>query len=50
MGCPWTAHCWVSGLFKSVPGLCEMGLKCPCVLVCIGPENGRELWVHKVNR
>ena len=20
VGCPWTAHCWVSGLLKSVPG------------------------------
>ena len=20
MGCPWTAHCWVSGLLKSVLG------------------------------
>ena len=20
VGCPWTAHCWVSGLLKSIPG------------------------------
>ena len=20
MGCPWTAHCWVTGLLKTVPG------------------------------
>ena len=20
VGCPWTAHCWVSGLLKSVSG------------------------------
>ena len=20
VGCPWTAHCWVLGLLKSVPG------------------------------
>ena len=33
VGCPWTAHCWVSGLLKSVPGLCENGHKGPCVLV-----------------
>ena len=33
VGCPWTAHCWVSGLLKTVPGLCKMGHKCLCVLV-----------------
>ena len=27
VGCPWTAHCWVSGLLKTVPGLCEMAIK-----------------------
>ena len=27
MGCPWIAHCWVSGLLKTVLGLCEMGHK-----------------------
>ena len=30
MGCPWTAHCWVSGLLKTVPSLCKMGHKCLC--------------------
>ena len=31
----WAAHgqaiCWVLGLLKLVPGLCELDKKCPCV-------------------
>ena len=52
MGCPWTAHCWVSELLKTVLGLC----KGPCVLafklcelnglVCVG-INFKESWLIK---
>ena len=31
VGCPWIAHCWVLGLLKSVPSLCELDQKRPCV-------------------
>ena len=34
VGCPWTAHFWVSGLLKSVSGLCEMDQNRPYV-VCL---------------
>ena len=33
VGCPWTAHLLCFGTVKTVPGLCKMGHKCPCVLV-----------------
>ena len=32
------------GLLKTVPGLCEMGHKCLCVLVCIGPGMVVDCW------
>ena len=34
VGCPWTAHFPCFGTVKTVPGLCKMGHKCPCV-VCL---------------
>ena len=33
-GLPMTAHCWILGLLKTVPGLCEVDKNRPCV-VCL---------------
>ena len=56
MGCPWTAHCWVSRLLKTVPGLCEIAIKVHAFLalklcelnglVCVG-INFKESWLIK---
>ena len=54
MGCSWTAHCWVSGLLKTVPGLCEMAIEVHVLalklcelngLVCVGIN--LESWLIK---
>ena len=45
------SHCWVSGLLKTVPGLCKMGHKCPCVVCLKWYEMNGLIWCGvEINR